>query len=345
MQISTQAEKFDIDYFLETKISVPTQYSSWISLIDNYDGNIELQTLIAHENNTVVGVLSGFYINTDYGIIYNSIPYPGGYGGIISDSEEAYKLILDYLVSQSEEKSCILATICNTPWKADDSLYLKNFKPDYVFENFINFIDLSSDLSFNKKIRWSLRKAENNNLTFTSTPSLEEVNVFYKIWSDLMKNYESPHFNQNMFTNIYDNLVSKGKAKFFLALKDDKIVSGYLLLFSDNVIEYFHSAINPEYRDLQPNTFLIKKGMEWGKKKGMKYWNWQSTRVKNSSIHKFKLGWGSVENKHYYFTKKIGDCSHIYGLDPDIIKKRYPFYYFLPYGAYETPEVTFFKKR
>ena len=181
MQITSQADKFDISSFLDSKISVPTQYSSWVSLIDNYDANIELQTLVAHEEGTIMGILSGFYIETDYGIIYNSIPYPGGYGGIISESEKAYELILEYLLKQSESRNCILATICNTPWIDDEKLYMKNFVPDYVFENFINYIDLSSDLSFNKKIRWSIRKAENHGLTFNSTPTLDEVNCFYKI--------------------------------------------------------------------------------------------------------------------------------------------------------------------
>ena len=108
-----------------------------------------------------------------------------------------------------------------------------------------------------------------------------------------------------------------------------------VLLLHSNVIEYFHCAIDPDYRDLQPNTFLISEGLKWGQMNKKRYWNWQSTKKKNSSVHQFKLSWGSEESKHFYFTKVLRNCDHIFEEGSDTVKQRYPFYYILPHGAYE----------
>ena len=344
MQISILDSKTQVESFLDSNISVPTQHPLWSELINEYDKLVQYYYIVAHDSDEIKGVLPGFFIETKYGVIYNSLPYPGGYGGIVSNKESAYKNILKYLVNEAKDRGCLSVSISNNPWKDDYKYYTENLEPDYIFENFVNYVDLSKDLSYNKKIRWSIRKADNSNINFTDTPSLKEVKEFYNIWEDLMESYKAPHFNLDFFINVYEKLVAKNKAKFFLSRHDNKIISGYLLLLQGEVIEYFHSAIDPNYRELQPNSFLINEGMKWGKSNRMKYWNWQSTKARNSTVHKFKLGWGSEESKHFYFTKILGDYDSIFRESPENIKADYPFYFFLPYEAYTNKETTFFKK-
>lgn len=334
----------DVELFLEKNISVATQLPIWSDLLSSYDNSIEPVNLVAIDKGIIMGILPGFFINTEYGMIYNSVCYPGGYGGVVTKDNSVYEVLLEYLVNISKQKGCILLTVTNIPWVNDYDLYMQIFNPNYVFKNFVNYIPLSKDLKLPSRILYDIRKAIRHEITYTSVTDKDNVDKFYILFEELMKHYGAFHFDLSFFREVAFKMATLNKAQFLFALKDNELISGILLLTHRNVIEYFHTASNPVYKALQPNSYLIGEGIKWGIKQGYKYWNFQSTRVRGNPTHKFKLRWGSHETIHHYYTKILGDCSELFDVGFERIRQKYPFYYFLPKAAFQNRNERFFEK-
>lgn len=338
------ADWSDVDHFLDENVSVPTQLPIWSNILAAGDDSIESAYLVASENGRIRGVLPGFFIDTAYGSIYNSVPYPGGYGGVVADSPDVYRVLLNRLIEIARQRGCVLVSIANSPWKEDLELYREHFQPDCVYKIFVNYIPLEKDLQLHSRIQYDIRKAKKNGVV--ATDALDEGNLkkFYALFERLMQHFGSPHLDYSFFERVAEQMVPKCKAKYLFALKDGEVISGVLLLIHAGVIEYFHTAAHPDYKALQPNSLLIEQGIAWGLENKCTHWNFQSTRVRGNPTHKFKIRWGSDETFNYYFTKILGDCDKLLEDGYEHIRQRYPFYYFLPQGYFADPGQAFFEK-
>lgn len=331
-----------LDNFLETHQSVATQTAAWTNMLLKYDSALESAALAEYNNGEVVGYLPGFLIKTRWGTVYQSIPYPGGYGGIVAKDAEVYQKLFEQVLTVIDEAGCIAATIINQPWVKDYKLYEKFFKQDYCFMNFANYIDLTQELNFDDNPPRAIQKAMKSGITVIHDPTERQIRVFYDLFKQQMKHFNQAHFSYYFFLDILDKLVPREKAKFLLAELDGKIVAGILLLLHNDIVEYFHPAVHADYRKYQPISLLINEGIKWAVENNYRIWNWQSSVGRDDGTHKFKMRWGSKETEHFYFTKVFDN--KIFELDMKELKSRYPFYYFLPYGALENRKERFFEK-
>ncbi len=291
---------------------------------------------IAKENNQIVGALPSFIKESAIGNIINSVPFAGGYGGVIvrsdiRDKENIYETLLDYAIYFAKNKECILMTIITSPFSYDFDIYIRKFKPDFILEKFMQYIDLDRTLSYKKNIHRKIKKAVKSNIKVIEDVSIGDLNQFYEIYKKRLLILDGPVYPAACFEIIHKYLK---KQKFLFAEYKGKIISGILLVYHDEIIDYFMAAMNDAYSFTEANTLLIDYAIKWSKENGFKYWNWQSSPSKESDVYKFKARWGGDDGKHYYLTKIIGDISNLKKCALNNIKKEYEWHFVMPYDNF-----------
>ncbi len=269
----------------------------------------------------------------------NSIPFAGCYGGVLTnlkndEKEKVYMALLNEMIRYAVGKECILASISTPPFSEDLELYETLFRPEYVMPNFIQYIDLKGSKNYHRNINRKVNKAIEVGVKITEVESSENLNAFYNIYKKRMMQVGAIMCPPNFFKIVKDK--ANENTKFIFASYEGKMVSGMLLLYNNHIVDDFYATMDMDYNYTEANSLLTDYAIDWSRKKGVRYWNWQSLPAKESGAYTFKARWGSSEGMHYYLTKVLGDLTDLKKCSIEHIKKEFQWYFVMPYGELET---------
>jgi len=289
---------------------------------------------IAKENGEIVGVLPAFVKENPIGNIMNSIPFAGGYGGVVTrynirDKENIYKALFDEMVYYAKEKECILISISTPPFSMDLDLYMALFKPDYILPNFIQYIDLEKPVNYKRDIRRKIKKAIEMGIVITEDDNPSNLQTFYEIYKKRMIQLGGEMYPPHFFEIVKKN--ANANSKFLFAVYERKIISGILLIYNNKIIDDFIAVMDMDYSFTEANSLMIDYAINWSRKSGFKYWNWQSLPAKESGAYKFKARWGSMDGEHYYLTKVLDDLTALKKCSIEEMRREYEWYFVIPY--------------
>lgn len=175
--------------------------------------------------------------------------------------------------------------------------------PGYeVREDYVNFILKLDDpqkmwKEMDKRVRWDINKGKEN-LNLKIDDGKEAIEEFYELYIEMLKGKGSPPLG----FDFIERLMEYEKSKIFFAKTDEKVVAGNMYIpFGDN-IKFELSAYKKDYRDLQCNSFLIWKGIEYYSERGYEKFNFGRT-LKGSGVYNFKKKWGGEERIMPYYYK------------------------------------------
>lgn len=136
-------------------------------------------------------------------------------------------------------------------------------------------IDLLEDIEtiwkkLNKKARNQIRQAQKNNVTVTIAESETD---FLEWWDIYTKTVDRKKFISDTFYLNKELFDHNQLSRLFVAKIDNKIISGNLILLSDNGIIWKLGGANPDYFEYRPNHLLQWEIIEWAKKKGFSYYD------------------------------------------------------------------------
>ncbi len=345
-----KGDENDVNAFLESCTNALAQHTlGWREVIKSFENEGD-RYLIAKRDGQVVGILPAFVYHNKNGNVLQSISYPAGYGGVVSNLKgleraDIFRDMLQELISLAKENDCILATICTSPFSNDLKLYGKYFKPDFIKANFYQYIDLKSGFTTNKErnfrgnirkgIWQNIKKSDKYTLKIIEDDDLNSFYEWYKIHEKRMEEVNSEPLPKQLFEKSLEYMIKANKGKFVYLKYQDKIVSGIFVIYLKGVIDYFAGSMDREYAYTQANSLLLYKTSNWAKINGFKYYNWQSLPSKESNVYQYKKGWGSLEDTHYYLTKIIDDISEFRKLPLSLIKEEYKWHYVMPYEEFE----------
>lgn len=319
--------------------SIAQQTIAWQKVIRDVSSDTFIY-FVVRNNNQLVGAIPAFIKKGIYGNIMNSIPYMGGYGGIVtniidsSEKDEIYKYLLNGMLEYAKKIECILVTIVTSPFSDEIELYKKFFKPDYVHEKFMQYIDLQKKFKYKRDIKRQINIAIENEIKICDNPSDENIKRFYTIHVKKMTELRAKIFPASFFEKVKEFMVPKNKAKFLFAEFKGKMVSGVLFVFHNNVIDYFISNSDSDFKNLYANSLLVDYAINWAKENGFRYWNWQSSRSKGDGVYLYKSRWGGEDGIHYYLTKVLGDISPLKIAGLEAVREEYKWYFVLPYDIF-----------
>ncbi|MEO0274537.1 MAG: GNAT family N-acetyltransferase [candidate division WOR-3 bacterium] len=307
--------------------------------------------IIAKENNKIVGALPLYFYKCKHGNLLTSIAWYTISGIICSEDahkREVYRQLLDYSILLAKELDCNAVSISTNPFLNDEELYLEHLKPDYMLENFIQYIKLRE--IFNKdgvivhpnytrksELSRNLERAVTQPLIISERQTQEYIDRWYKIHEKRMKELNAEPIPKGLFDGILKCLTPKGKGKFVFAFSRGELVSGGAFIFNKKIMNAYMLSMDSKYKDLRSNYLITYHVLNWANRAGIEIFNWMSSDRRGGGVYKWKEQWGSRELTCLYLTKILGDIRHWRNMDYIELKRNYGFHYLLPFNLLKTP--------
>jgi lipid II:glycine glycyltransferase (peptidoglycan interpeptide bridge formation enzyme) len=284
------------------------------------------------EGGKINGILPIMYIEGKYGRVYNSLPFYGSNGGIITSKKEVFQALVkkyNEIINGGEVAS---STIVANPLLEQD---YPGLCYDFTDIRIGLFNGLQFGNSAEKELLASIDSSARRNIR-----KAEKSGVMVEIDNDQMEFLKETH-RENMATiggkakeDSFFNLISKYFApgedfNIYVAKKDGRPISAILLFYYNKTVEYFTPVIKHEYRNIQPLALILFKAILDAHNKGYELWNWGGTWVTQGGVFKFKKKWGG-EEKNYTYYIKINNPK-LYKLSKEEILKEYPNFFVIPF--------------
>ncbi|MBN1797185.1 MAG: peptidoglycan bridge formation glycyltransferase FemA/FemB family protein [Spirochaetales bacterium] len=336
------------DFLMTHKYSMVYYTLKYIKMMAAIIKDCEYCVIIVKEKDKIIGSLPLIIkLNEVYGNVINSLPFFGSIGGIIVDQnlkkgeiKEVFKLLLAQFYSLEKKYDCISSNIICPPLLENEYEYdfinysykekrlaqilflpdNNNDARDCLFYNF-----------FSDSLRRNIRKAEKSNIEVREVSSWADIESFYDIHCENMHAINGKQKPKRLFEYIYNNFDYRKDYRILLAIKNNEIISGLLLLYFNNFVEYYTPAIKLAYRNLQPNCILIYKSILDAIDDGYKYYNFGGTWETQNSLYNFKKKWGTKDIEYQYIVKLNRDIKYFQKIPKESFNKEYPFFYILPF--------------
>jgi hypothetical protein len=307
--------------------------------------------LLAIENRKIVAALPMFVLKTESGVVVNSLPFFGSHGSVIALAntqtkikEELVQRYLEFCNSIEALSGTIISNLVNP-----DLDLLDKIKSDY--QEFrtgqITFLPpLSSEIELgisimsvlHSKTRNSIRKGLKSGLVFQIDDSPRVLLELYHLHCDnirLLKGIPKP---LAMFEEVSVCFKRSEDYEVFTArTKSGQLISGLLVFYFKDWVEYFVPATKEQYRSMQPLSALIYLAMKHSiLHKSSRRWNWGGTWPSQKDVYFFKSRWGSIDFPYKYFTREFSKISIKDNFCSDDLLKTFNYFYSIPFSELKT---------
>jgi hypothetical protein len=291
-----------------------------------------IETLVATDNeNTIKGVLCLLSKEGKFGKVYNSVPFYGSNGGVISDDPATTAKLLEKYNSLIKQDHVAASTFIENPLDIKDHSIIEH---DLIDERICQFTKLDYDNceeslmnSFHYKTRNMLRKSFKSGLTHDIDNNA--MGFLYEIHKENMIAIGGKPKQKVFFDNINKFFKAGEDYNIYVAKLDGKPISALLLFYYNGFAEYYTPVIKAEFRELQPNSFLIYHSMVDASKKGHHTWNWGGTWKSQENLYRFKIRFGAYDKNYKYYIKI--NNAEIYHSNPKELAEHYDNFYLIPF--------------
>jgi lipid II:glycine glycyltransferase (peptidoglycan interpeptide bridge formation enzyme) len=212
-------------------------------------------------------------------------------GGLLFIEDEngvkALKVLMEHYDKIAQKKA--LYTQIRTMWDTSNISSFLN-RMGYEYEERLNFlIDLTipTDLLWRqlfKSRRNGINRAKRRGVTIEEVTDKCLIPIVYNHLQETYKNAKLPLADISLFQNVFNILVQKNMAKFFLARHEDKYIGAIVVLIYNGVVYDWYAGASLGYLQLCPNDILPWHVMEWGS---------------NNGYHTFDFGGAGNPNEEY----------------------------------------------
>ena len=346
VDLLTDAKKGLYEEFLDNAEISSAMYSlEWSRAICDL-GKDSSYFIVAEEDGKIVGVLPLYYYKGRFGNLLNTNAWHT-ISGITClsncDRKRVYEELLDYCLYLAKELDCSVVSIGTNPFLEDKEYYFEVFKPDYVMENFVQYICLKEIFDENgvivhpnyakrTNLSRNLEKAKLQKVVISDVQSEDNVNQLFKIQEKRMKELGTSPFPPSFMHSVLKNLTLHGKGKYLFAFIDEKMVAGCLFLANKKVMDIYMMCMDSDYKEVRMNYALTDYMLKWGYKNGISFFHWMSSPCKGDGVYKWKEQWGSRERTFWYLTRILGDISQWRRNSLSELAKAYEWHYLLPFN-------------
>lgn len=295
--------------------------------------------ILAMEGTKIHGVLPLMYAQVEGGRIYNSLPYYGSNGGIIADSEEAYRELACAYNTIARRQTTITATLIGNPLLPQGASGITH-----------NYLDLrigqwtalspadANPEALMARINSSARRNVNKAMSqgFSVEIDCTQVDPLRQMHQDNMRAIGGRPKNDAFFASLARHFVQGQDYEIYVAKKDGVVIAALLLFYFNLTVEYFTPAVDLAYRTLQPLSLILITAMADAARRGFRWWNWGGTWGNQMGVYRFKRKWASLEQKYLYYTQ-LNDPSMLQW-PRDRILSTFPNFFIVPFSALQSEE-------
>ena len=261
--------------------------------------------LAIDKNKNIVGALPLIFKEGKFGKVYNSLPYYGSNGGIISNRNDATFALIKEFNKLSKISDTASITIVENP--------LSDIKYTNLIYNLSDsrigqFTMLPDDLSdendllklFHGKTRNVIRKANKSDLDYFIDNN--QFEFIRNIHNENMLSIGGLSKQDEFFKMIPKKFISDQDYKIYIAKYKNEPIAGLLLFYYNQTVEYFTPVIKNEFREKQALSGLVFKAMLDAIQFNFKIWNWGGTWLSQESVFRFKNRWNANNIEYKYLT-------------------------------------------
>jgi hypothetical protein len=289
--------------------------------------------LLAVDGEDIVGVLPLMAIEGKFGRVYNSLPFYGSNGGIITGRADAFEALINEYNNRIYEGNVASATIIANPLIEQDYSRLKydltderigqftSLELNHPEEEILVRIDPTARRNVKKALKSGVKiEIDNNQIDFLRRVHQESmISIGGRAKSDTFFSLIEKHFVPGEDYNIY------------LAKMDSKPIAALFLFYFNRTVEYWIPVTVHDYRTYQPMALIILQAMVDACQNGFRLWNWGGTWLTQDGVYRFKKKWETMEKRYTYYIKI--NNQELYHSSEEALLEEYGNFYVIPFGA------------
>lgn len=295
--------------------------------------------LVALEEGHICGVLPLMKQSGLYGTVYNSLPFYGSNGSILSSNPESFSLLLKTYQELIQQPDVATATLVTSPFVDQDysDLY-RNRTTDVVTDRRTSqvtrlIVDREALLkTFDGSARRNIQKALNSGIAVSTDWS--QVNFLYEVHLENMREIGGRPKPEPFFTLLNKVFKNHPHCQLYVAKKDQEPIAALLLFYYNKTVEYYIPVIKESFRSLQPLALIIYQAMCEASSMGYRWWNWGGTWLSQKGVYQFKKKWGAIEQEYQYHVSVRNPS--IYGARAEALSLGYPYFFVIPFHELRT---------
>jgi GNAT acetyltransferase-like protein len=310
--------------------------------------------LVAKVGGEIVGALPLFIAEGPFGNVLNSLPFYGSHGGVVivdgRDPEEVFLALLSGLRELAEELDVTTATIVTSPLMSHADFYDSLASPWFVDERIgqICHLPSASDSrgieealadAFDPKRWWDVRKSRRLGVRCERSDDVEDMRFLADVHRRNMNRLGVPPKDWRVFEAIMRHLPHDLGWRLFVSRLDGRRIGALLVLYHNQVAEYFVPAVLEEHRSTQAGSLLVFEAMKQAVADGYGLWNLGGTApTGQEGVYRFKQRWGAEDKPYRYFGFAFGSTGGLRRLRPQQLLAAYPNFFVLPFRLLDRPE-------
>jgi hypothetical protein len=346
VDVLAKDERAEYESFLSKCKLCSVQFSlDWADAICEL-GEDEPYFVVAKDNDEIVGVLPLYYYESEFGDLLTTNAWHTISGIACSRNvgcRDIYKALLEYSVDLSKELDCTALSVCTSPFAGHEEYYTEYLKPDYMMENFIQYIRMDEIFDKNGNIvhpnyfrrsnlSRNLKKAVLQRLVVRDDQNEIAIAECFRIHEKRMKELNAASIPKRFFDSVLKHLVSNGEGRFLFAFSQEKMVAGCFFLSNEEIIDVYMMSMDSDFNECGTNFLLTYHMLKWAHRKGIPILHWMSSPRKGDGVYKWKEQWGSHERTFLYLSKVFGDISKWRNMDCNELAEAYSSHYLLPFN-------------
>ena len=258
--------------------------------------------LVARENGQIKGILPLFLMrHILFGRFLISVPF-GDYGGICADDEKTATALLLEAIELAQKKRAKYLELRHFDKMDNGQVLTKTSRATLILQ-----------LKNDPQLLWDGLRSQMRNHVRKAHKSGLEVEIgretllpgFYEVLAHNMRDLGTPVHSLSFFQNILREFPQH--TNLFLVKLNEKAIGGGIATYFKDTMEIPWSSSLRTFFTLRPNNLLYWTALEYGCKKGYKYFNFGRSPW-DSGTFQFKKQWGAEPVLlHYQYYLNKGD--------------------------------------
>ena len=221
--------------------------TNFIDFLEKNKGNSK--SFLIKENDKLIATISLFKENIFLFKRYSS-------QGIVTNGKVSIKEIIKELIKRIDKAAYIRINKLDAKKdKITPETFILNIKNKTIKEIF--------DKELESRARRAIKKAERNKLKLKISNSEEELEKFYPIYKNKMKEFGS---KENSLDSLKKLMKNKNYSLFNVYSKDKLIAGGTMMIYKNTITNHL-AASDKNYLEFAPNNFLYYNMIKFAKEK------------------------------------------------------------------------------
>ncbi|MDP2736806.1 MAG: peptidoglycan bridge formation glycyltransferase FemA/FemB family protein [bacterium] len=172
-------------------------------------------------------------------------------------------------------------------------------------------IDLTPSLEIilnrmEKRTRYSIRKAEKDNVEIISSSSQGDLDKFYELYKQTADRQGFVPYTKDYLEKELQSFLQNDKIKIYLAYYHKELIAAAMVVYANNSAFYHHGASIRKFSNITASELLQWAAIEEAKKNGLSYYNFwgivrgEGTKHPWAGLSKFKKGFGGFEEEYLH---------------------------------------------